>query len=381
MRVLQVFYLPTRHFLPLARCLAKLVGANNFRYGAVYYPGLSERHQKLGWNCNENDPWILRLENELDRKQFERWWDEADVVLCGERLFARMKDRLDKNKLTFHMTERWWKSPIGMARLLHPRFALMAVRFKRLASSPYFHFLPIGGFAAPDIKYIASFSNRMWNWGYFTTIPQPLPSCERKDGGLRVLWAGRMIGWKRVDILIRAFSRLLAERSDAILTIVGFGPERMRLKKLASKLLIARSYHFESPMSANQIPLLMRQHHVYVLPSGGAEGWGAVVNEVMAEGCAVIANENGRAAKTMIRHQENGLLFKSGDWKNLGDLLCEVSRDDKLRLKLALEGQRTVAHYWSPDVAAERFLSVCEALLLRQPVPNFLSGPMAPVWD
>jgi glycosyltransferase involved in cell wall biosynthesis len=381
MRVLQVFNTPMHHVLPLARCLAKLVGEENFRYGAVYYPGLSERHQMLGWNCNENDPWILRLENENDREQFDRWWDEADVVLCGERLFSRMKDRLDKGKLTFHMSERLWKPPIGMARLLHPRFALMTARFKRMTSSPYFHFLPIGGYAALDMKRIASFTGRMWNWGYFTSIPDPLTTCDRKEEGFRVLWAGRMLGWKRVDTLIKAFSKLLSERSDAILTIVGIGPKQKMLEELAGRHLKAGSFQVKSAMPAGEIRQLMRQHHVYVLPSGGGEGWGAVINEAMAEGCAVIANEEGGAAKTMIRDHENGLLFAPGDWKGLGDLLCEVGRNEAFRIQLAEQGQRTIVECWSPEVAAERFLSVCEALLANRPVPSFNDGPMSPAWD
>jgi len=369
------------HVLPLARCLAKLVGANNFRYGAVYYPGMNERHEKLGWNCNETDSWILRLENEADREQFDRWWDEADIVLCGERLFSRMKDRLDKGKLTFHMSERWWKPPISMARLLHPRFALMAARFKRMTSSPYFHFLPIGGYAAPDMKPIASLRGRMWNWGYFTSIPEPIPSCERKEGGFRVLWAGRMLGLKRVDTLIRAFPQLLGERSEASLTLVGYGPERKSLLELAERLIQPTSFRFLSPMPTGEIRQLMRQHHVYVLPSNGTEGWGAVVNEAMAEGCAVIASKAAGSAKTMIRDHENGLLFTPGDWKGLGDLLCEVGRNEAFRIQLAEQGQRTIVECWSPEVAAERFLSVCEALLANRRVPSFNDGPMSPAWD
>jgi glycosyltransferase involved in cell wall biosynthesis len=323
----------------------------------------------------------LRLENEADREQFEHWWDEADVVLCGERLFSRMKDRLDKGKLTFHMSERLWKPPIGMARLLHPRFALMTARFKRMTSSPYFHFLPIGGYAAPDMKRIASFTGRMWNWGYFTSIPDPLTTCDRKEQGFRVLWAGRMLGWKRVDTLIMAFSKLLSERSDAILTIVGIGPKQKMLEELAGKLLKAGSFQVKSAMPTGEIRQLMRQHHVYVLPSGGGEGWGAVINEAMAEGCAVIANEEGGAAKTMIRDHENGLLFAPGDWKGLGDLLCEVGRNEAFRIQLAEQGQRTIVECWSPEVAAERFLSVCEALLAKRRVPSFNDGPMSPAWD
>lgn len=379
MRILQVTNIISHHQLPVARCLAAKAEVENFRFAATQPPCIER--QALGWSCREDEPWILRAgEITADRNEFEQWWDNADVVICGERRFARMQERLDKGKLTFFMSERWWKPPIGMARLLHPHFALMTAHFVKMAASPLFHYLPMGGFAADDMRRIAAFHGRMWQWGYLTELPDPLPTCDRGGDGLRVLWAGRMLAFKRVDTLVRAFSRLQREHRDATLTLVGDGPERKRLEKLAGKLLAADSYRFLSPVPAPQVLELMHQHHIYVLPSNGKEGWGAVVNEAMSVGCAVIASTAAGSAKTMIRHRENGLLFRPGDWQGLGELLCSIGKDEKWRIRLAQEGQRTIAECWSPAVAAERFLSLSDALLTKRPVPLFSDGPMAPAW-
>jgi len=380
MKILQVSNIISHHQLPLAHCFAGTIGENNFRFAATQPPSVERR--RLGYEFNQNIPWILRAgENEVDRKEFECWWDEADVVFCGDRLFDRMKSRCDSGRLTFHMSERWWKPPIGIARMLHPRFALKAIRFRQLALSPFFHFLSIGDYSAIDIKRITSFVGRLWGWGYFTKIPDPLPSCVEKEQGYKVLWGGRMLGWKRVDTLIRAFSRLLLERPDATLTLVGDGANRKHLEQLAKKILVAGSYRFLPPMPAVEIPKLMRQHHVYVLPSNGYEGWGAVVNEAMAEGCAVVASRAAGAAKTIIRHNENGLLFKPGKWQELSDHLCFLAGDDFARIRIAQEGQRTIVRSWSPNVAADRFLAVCDALLSHKAIPAFDDGPMTPTWS
>ena len=123
----------------------------------------------------------------------------------------------------------------------------------------------------------------------------------------------------------------------------------------------------------------MRAAHVYVLPSSGYEGWGAVLNGAMSEGCAVVASEAAGSAKTMILHGENGLLFRAGDWRQLGCLLCQLSADEALRLRLAEAGQKTIAECWSPQVAADRFLAVSEALLSNSSPPTYANGPMAPL--
>ncbi len=378
MRILQVTNIVSHHQLPLARCLAAIAGEENFRLAVTELPHPERR--RLGWNSDEQEPWLLRpAEVTADESEFHRWWDEADVVVCGERLLNLMRQRTDNGKLTFYMSERWWKPPIGAARLFYPRFAAMALRFRRLASSPHFHYLPMGEYAATDMRRIARFPGRMWRWGYFTSTPSPLPPFVRKEPGFRVLWAGRMLDLKRVDTLILAFSRLLVERPDATLTLVGDGPKRSSLERLAMKMLPSECFQFMPSRPVAEISMLMRQHHIYVLPSNAYEGWGAVVNEAMAEGCAVIASEAAGSAKSMIRHGENGLLFGTGDWQGLGALLCQLARDGRARDRLAGSGQKTMVECWSPQVAAERFHGVSGALIAEKPFPRFSDGPMSAI--
>lgn len=375
MRILQVSCIVGPHQLPLARCIAERIGASNFRFAATSTPSL--RRLNLGWDFDEKESWILRVSERADDKvQFERWWHEADVVLCGDRLFQWMKERTNNAKLTFHMSERWWKPPFGMMRLLHPRFAIMSLTFRQLTESPFFHFLSIGEYSAGDISRITNVNMNIWRWGYFTATSKALPEYHGDDHGFQVLWAGRMLGWKRVDTLIKAFAILLLNQPASTLTLVGEGKERNRLEKLARKVLKIGSYRFLTPMPTSEIIKLMGQYDVYVLPSNGTEGWGAVVNEAMGEGCLVIASEAVGAATSLIRHGVNGLLFAPGDWRKLGDLLCQVSNDGALRNRLAHQGQCTVAETWSPEVAANRFISICDALLSERSIPVFDDGPM-----
>lgn len=377
MRILYVVDIVNHHLMPLARQLLSAVGENEFRYATLRAQPDHERMTK-GWRFNEEEPWILRSEKETNRSEFERWWSEADVVVAGDRQSSQLAERVSRGKLTFYISERWWKPPVGMARLLHPRFARMAYRFCQLAKSPSFHFLPMGGYAASDMRRIASFQDRMWNWGYFTNVPDPLPRCVERDDRLRILWAGRMLSWKRVDTLLRAFA-LLHQHTPADLTLIGDGPCREKLKQLVQKLGVGDHVSFLSGMPVTQVRQQMQNSHVYVLPSNGYEGWGAVVNEAMSEGCAIVASEAAGAAKTMLRHGENGFVFAPGDYKQLADLLFQLSADESLRHRLAAAGQKTIAECWSPAIAAERFLAVSDALLSNRPVPSYPQGPMAPV--
>ncbi len=332
----------------------------------------------MGWDCDVSASWILRPANSfVDRQQFQSWWENADVVVCGNRMLDRFENRINQKRICYYMSERWWKPPVGIARMLHPNFFQMAFTFRRLSASPFFHFLSIGYHSAADIHRIALFKTRLWQWGYFTEPPSPAPKPHEKKGPTKVMWAGRMLRWKRVDTLIHAFKMLLGRRPDAQLTIVGDGPERIRLSRLAQKLLPAGNFTFMRPLPAQQVLELMKVHHVYVLPSDAYEGWGAVINEAMDAGCVVICSREAGASRTLIRHGQNGLLFSSGHFRQLGRLMINMAIDRAARVRLARNGQESIERHWSPAIAAVRLLSVSDALLSRRIPPEYIDGPMA----
>jgi len=90
-----------------------------------------------------------------------------------------------------------------------------------------------------------------------------------------------------------------------------------------------------------------------------------------------VASEAAGAAKAMIDHEKNGLLFTPGDFERLADLLMQLHHDKPLCHRLAAAGQRTITDSWCPRVAAERVLSVSEAILCRRPSPLYETGPMS----
>lgn len=378
MRVLHVTNIVSHHQLPLARCIASRVGEENFRFVATDLP-MADRI-KMGWANNADEPWILRAgENSQHHAEYLQWWDQADVVLMGCRDVSLIARRVQQGKLTFYLSERWWKPRIGIARLLHPRFARMTFRFLQSARSSAFHYLPIGVYAAQDMRRIASFPGRMWQWAYFTETPSPVPPCRQRQGPMRILYAGRMLELKRIDTLIQGFATVCREGIDARLTLIGDGPHKAALEQLVDQLAMRERVVFSPSIPAGEVGLRMREADVYVLPSNGYEGWGAVVNEAMAEGCATIASEDTGAGKTLIRHGENGLLFHSGDSAELAEHLISLAQDESFRYRLASEGQRTIVEDWSPQVAAERFISLSEGLLSGKTPIVSRQGAVSPI--
>jgi hypothetical protein len=363
------------HQLPLARRLTDALQPGSFRYVAAAPADAARRH--LGWT-NADAPWLLRpCECPEDATSAQAWLRTSDVLLCGLRDPHLFQERAAQGLITLYMAERWFKPPLGRGRLLHPRFLALALRMRRAAASPYLHHLAIGAQAARDLHAVVPFPGRTWLWGYFVEpTVELMPATGRRGRALRVLWAGRMLPWKRVDLLLHALAACRILGHNVILRLVGYGPAEQALRQLAKALRVADAVTFEPPVPIERIRLIMREADVYVLSSDGNEGWGAVINESMSEGCCTVASDAGGAAQTMIQDGINGLLFPSGDSRALALCLARLAQDESFRARLATAGRCSLLDSWTPAAAAERLLRFCDALRMGRPPPAFSAGPL-----
>lgn len=132
----------------------------------------------------------------------------------------------------------------------------------------------------------------------------------------KLLWVGRMLNCKRVDVLVRAARpHPDCKRVDVSLNIYGKGETEADAKRLADG---ADNISFHDFVPISEVRKLMRGHDVYVLSSDGYEGWGAVVSEALEEGMKVIGTVEAGSTATIL---PPGNLFKAEDVDGLRTLL------------------------------------------------------------
>lgn len=124
-----------------------------------------------------------------------------------------------------------------------------------------------------------------------------------------VIFAGRLIREKNVDLLLRAVHRLAADAMPVRCRIVGDGPERDRLRQLAGDLGLAGAVSFTGPLpDTRDVLAAIKAARVLVLPSR-REGFGMVVLEANACGVPVITVRHpANAATELIEDGRNGWL-------------------------------------------------------------------------
>lgn len=367
------------HQLPLAAELAKAVGEKNFKY--IFYTNhFSEERIRLGWGDGQEYSWCQYFfENEtLSLK----WLREADILVSGSRsskLLSIYEKRDSDSLVTFYQSERWFKPPTYMLRLLHPGYLRMAIRMARLiVRGRNFVYLPYGMHAAMDMARLCGLLERgfvglrtpllrcvsKWNpgdrcfdekifakilmWGYFVrrSINESVDFHGQRDN-LKVLWVGRMLRLKHVDDIIRAVGYLRNEKSLRIqLDLYGVGAELERLKSIASKF---DNIQFHLPVPMAEVRRIMRESDAYVLASNGIEGWGAVANEALDEGMILVGTNQAGASATLLPKERR---YSCGDWRGLAKILYSMRQRDFMKMRTG-DGIGN----WTPSYAATVLLS------------------------
>ncbi len=130
----------------------------------------------------------------------------------------------------------------------------------------------------------------------------------------RLIHVGRLVRWKRVDLLLEAVHRLQERYRRIELVVVGFGPEEEALKQQAAQLGIADRVHFTGGIyEEDRLGAFLHASAVYVLAGMG----GLSINDAMCFGKPVICAEADGTEKRLVREDFNGKYFENGNAEDL----------------------------------------------------------------
>jgi phosphatidylinositol alpha-mannosyltransferase len=185
--------------------------------------------------------------------------------------------------------------------------------------------------------------------------PRPRPARLPANGRV-VLAVGRLEPRKGVDVLVDAMSRLQHRVADATLVIVGDGPDRASLERLASRS--ETRVTFCRDVDDDELPAFYQAADVVCAPARGGESFGIVLLEALASGTPVVASRiDGYAA--VAGGSPSVRLFEPGNARELSDQLAALLDRSEDRVVLQREAIRLASEYdWS--VQARRIVDAYE---------------------
>ena len=367
------------HQIPVSNVLYEHLGAE---YTFIQTEPMEEERIKLGWNPEEVPEYVKYAyeEPELCRQLII----DSDVVIWGGLEEEEMlRPRLQAGKPVIRYSERLYKE--AQWKAISPR----GLRKKYLDHTRYrnapVYMLCSGAFVASDFHIVRAYPNKMFKWGYF-------PECREYDldalmagkeeisagngGKTEILWAARFIDWKHPELVVQLAKELKYQGKSFHITMIGDGELRPKVEEMIAAEGLEDVISLTGSQTPAQVRTAMENTSVFLMTSDRKEGWGAVMNEAMNSGCAVVADRMEGATLFLMKQGENGFWYKDASAKCLADLVGRLLEDKKLRETIGRNAYRTIADLWNARVAAERLLKMCETVAAgKEPEMLWTQGP------
>ncbi|MFL5828105.1 MAG: glycosyltransferase family 4 protein [Thermoleophilaceae bacterium] len=178
------------------------------------------------------------------------------------------------------------------------------------------------------------------------------------SGAVRVLNVGQAVERKGQALLVEALAQLADRGLDVRATVVGDGPARAALERLAERGGVADRIDFAGAVGQDEIRAHYGRADVFCLPSF-AEGVPVVLMEAMATGLPVVASSV-MGVPELVEDGTAGLLVPPGRVDRLADALARLAGDPGLRSQMGAAGRRTVESDWSLERSAEQLEGLFE---------------------
>ena len=190
----------------------------------------------------------------------------------------------------------------------------------------------------------------------------PDPTVMRNADEL--LFVGRLVEKKGVRYLLEAMPKVLVKHPSMRLTVAGAGPLEIELHEMARQFDFSDKIDFLGMVTQSKLPALYRRATLAVFPfivakSGDQEGFGLVQVEAMGCECPVISGDL-PVIHDIIFHEENGLIFPSGNTEALADTILRALNDPDLCLRMACEARKKVVQRFDWEMVAEKYAELFE---------------------
>jgi len=185
-------------------------------------------------------------------------------------------------------------------------------------------------------------------------IPNPvtIPAAVSTNGPREkaFLAVARLVEQKGLDVLIRAFARVAEKLPGWRLDLVGEGPLRGELERLAQEAGVLGRVIFHG--YRRDVGRFYERASVFVL-SSRYEGTPNALMEAMAYGLPAVVSDASPGPLELVSHSESGLVFPSGDECALGDALVQIAGHPGLQTTMGAEARRALRSFEVPAVAQQ----------------------------
>lgn len=356
------------HQIPFCNAMYELLKGD---FVFIQTEPMEEERIRMGWQSGVSLPY-LKLYYE-EEKECRELIDSAGLVFFGgtdeESYIA---GRLQAGKPVIRYSERLYKT--GQWKAVSPRGLIKKYNDHTKYRKKDVYLMCAGAYVASDFHIVKAYPNKMLKWGYFPATKHydvdKLPTekgyrCNGAEAPAQnttvphILWAARFLDWKHPELALET-AKWLKDKGFAFhMDIIGGGEEETMVKRLYEEYKLDDVVTLQGFKTPDEVRTFMERADIYLMTSDRNEGWGAVVNEAMNSGCAVVGNHMVGAVPYLIRHGENGFIYKDGCRFDLFAFVEKLLEDETLRKSMGKKAYETITEEWNARTAAERLSVFC----------------------
>ena len=374
MKIVFVSNFYNHHQSELAKNLFRLTDGE---YCFIETEPIEEERTKMGWGEKVTPSYVKQSYTSAENyNECQSLIDSADVVIYGSAPESMIKNRLKAEKLTFKYSERMYKE--GFKWYEQPlRFIKNNLRGW---SKKNHYLLCASAYSYADYQKTFNFTNRAYKWGYFPAV-KPYDDIEElisQKENASILWVARFIEWKHPDASILVAERLKKAGYKFKLNLIGNGVMESEIAEMIKNKNLEDCVSMLGAMKPEEVRRHMEKSQIFLFTSDFNEGWGAVLNESMNSGCAVVASHAIGSVPYLIEDGKNGLIYKNGDIDDLYNKVKFLLDNPERCKELGVNAYKTLTSTWNAEVAAERFVNLATKLLNGENIENlYKNGPCA----
>ncbi|MBR6422313.1 glycosyltransferase family 4 protein [bacterium] len=337
---------------------------------------MSDSRKKLGYGIDEKPKYVLSAyESEKTRSYCADLIDKADFVIIGSADDKWLENRHKQGKFVFRYNERFYKNgvPKWKIPLIYVRNYCKFGRFKNE------YLLCASAFAAADAALTRTYLGKTYKWGYFPETKlydlKKLFDKKSRNDKVSILWCGRLIGWKHPDVTIQLAEKLKKNHIDFSLNIIGCGAMENELQSMIQQKDLSDKVKMLGSMKPDEVREYMERSDVFLFTSDFREGWGAVLNESMNSGCAVVASHAIGSVPFLIENWRNGIVYQNGNLEQLYNIVEKLIKSPDLRQQIGRNAYKSMTELWNASIAAERLMVLYNDLRKKSFCDQFETGP------
>ena len=350
-----------------------LFNTNGIDYRFIAYESVDAERAAMGWQTDHFPEYVLQYHD--DPEKCDDFINNADVVIFGSAPARLVEARLKKNKITLAYSERIDKIEPGVVKFLKS-FVRLNLNYKGRSNAYY---LCASAFASHDITKRLLFKDRCYKWGYFPKAKkyddiQSVLELKRSEE-VSILFASRLIDWKHPELPVKAAIRLKDDGIKFHLTMIGIGSMEEDIHRMIEEYRLQNEITHIKAMTPEDVRKHMEQSAVFLFTSDRQEGWGAVLNEAMNSGCAIVASSEIGSVPFLLRNEENGYIYQDGNFEEFYRKTKELCLNREKRERFGFEAYNTIQNVWNAECAAERLVQLIGDLQDKGASDRFSEGP------